>query len=319
MKLNRNFNLATGCLAAGVILLSTSASRAQTTPPKTPVGPTWDCLVSGAQGRGIAFVTFHEDWTFDGYSLLTANNPVPSGGGSTSTNPRGDSTDVGRGDSDASRGTTTTSGTGTTTTTTTTGTPYSTGTTTAASKNVYGFGPVAGKWQYDLAGRTIGFFYQVIADNSNTNAEPVYSTNAIWFRATVIPNRSLSMVVTSPGGKKTTFAGLPLRTMSDLSGQWYANMRGTGQKVLEFFEMAPTEQYGVYELVGQGPTYTTSGWAMLSSRKRIGFAFYSSENSTVRSTVGTFYPGMNKALTTGVMDPGYNVTFNAFHYPIPTY
>jgi hypothetical protein len=42
--------------------------------PKSPVGTTWDCVVSGAR-NGVAYITFSDDGTFTGYQVLVPTPP----------------------------------------------------------------------------------------------------------------------------------------------------------------------------------------------------------------------------------------------------
>ena len=53
----------------------------------SPVGTTWDCLLSGGGQRGIMFITFENDGTFHGHEMMVPRLP------STSTSSPGSSDD----------------------------------------------------------------------------------------------------------------------------------------------------------------------------------------------------------------------------------
>lgn len=274
--------LAASALLSAALLPSASAAE-------MPVDFTWDCLVNGSQGRGIAFLTFYGDNTFDGVQLMTVNRAPAPTGNDDETDPRGDAGES-RGDDTNSGG----------------GTPLPP---TVGTENLYGIGEVFGRWNYDAKGKVLGHFQQVLVTGQGTNQIAV--TNAVGFKAIVTGTR-LTLVASTPGRGKSTYTGVLMRDLPDLSGSWYANQRGTGQKLVDFFELVPTWRPGIYDVFGSGANYTFSGQAMLSSRKRIGFALSNVEDGVMRANVGMFYPGKGKALTTGFMEPDSRIRFDAF-------
>jgi hypothetical protein len=119
--------------AALLIGVGTTLSQAAPKPPPSPAGTngvfTWDCLSSGGGQPGIAFLTFSNDYTFSG-DLVVAGSPT------VSKNPRGASV-TGRGDSTAS-------------------------TVAESTNNFFGYWGVEGPWGYDIKGRVIGSFIQIV-------------------------------------------------------------------------------------------------------------------------------------------------------------
>ena len=74
-------------LAALLALGGLPAAAAQNA---SPVGPTWDCLLSGSRQQGIAFLTFSNDFTFTGYQLLVGKQSTPAVATANGRNPGGD-------------------------------------------------------------------------------------------------------------------------------------------------------------------------------------------------------------------------------------
>ena len=101
-----------------------------------PIGPTWDCLLSGSGQQGIAFLTFSNDFTFSGYQLLVGKQSAASSSGA-SNDERNSGGDVD-------------------------------GFTTlrhgrlCGGTNLFGFGSLNGPWRYDNKGRVMGYFLQIV-------------------------------------------------------------------------------------------------------------------------------------------------------------
>src|SRR5437588_11739053 len=66
------------CIIATVMMLLPVGAKAQL-PPKSPIGNTWDCLISGAR-QGIAYLTFDDETggTFSGVELVVPKEPTAS-------------------------------------------------------------------------------------------------------------------------------------------------------------------------------------------------------------------------------------------------
>ena len=203
-----------------------------------PIGPTWDCLLSGSGQQGIAFLTFSNDFTFSGYQLLVGKQSA-AGSSGASNDERNSGGDVGR-FSDSS---TDSFGGGT---------------------NLFGFGSLHGPWRFDEKGRVIGYFLQVVNQQTTitTNYEttvlstPIYdtnttpptvigytyttnydttfatntlaTTNGISFRAKGVPGKRLNLVSSTPNGK-VTYNGVPQNQKpipAPISGRWYGHQEG---------------------------------------------------------------------------------------------
>ncbi len=274
-----------------ILALTAAASLNLATPAhaqKSPVG-TWDFLISGKQGEGIAYITFNSDFTFDGQELLT-------------TKKRSASEEIGRfpaGSGEAGR--------------------YPTsGSSTNASKsttNLFGFGGITGPWTYDAKGNVVGYFVEEV-DVPNS-AKPVY--NSVGFTAKVVPGKRVTLMASTPNGK-VTYSGVPLSgKLSSLTGSWYASKKQAKQTFVEMFTLVP-DASGPYlfTMDGTGGGYSYDGVAMLSSRKKVGFAFSilptGSTNAVLRSVVGTFNPKKFQAKTKGAEQGAGAVAFDATRY-----
>jgi hypothetical protein len=298
--MKKNLKLAMGSATAmaavfsGALLLSpASASGAM-----LPTGTTWDCLVGGSQGVGVAYITFNEDSSVEGFSIMKPNTPkiVP---------PPEDDDNV-RGGEDSSRTSTGSSSPGG-------------GSTNTSSANVYGSLPIRGTWGTNEYGKPIGFFTQVLQITGDTNT--TYKTNLIGFKATVTATR-LTLVAYTPNNGRSTYSGrrFDFDVLPDMTGKWYGAQTGTGQQLYEFFEVAPAGLVGAYNILnGEGATYSFFGDMIISKQGRIGTAVL--VDGKLRATVGTYSKRTRKALTTGILEPGTRVRYNAYHYPdvIPTF
>jgi hypothetical protein len=203
-------------LAAGLILGGLAGVATAQTPP---YGTTWDCILSGSGQQGIAFLTFSNDFTFSGYELLVGKQ----GSTGKSTDGVADTRNAG-----GNTGRTSESDTNA---------PAGTGT------NLFGFGRISGPWSYDTKGRVLGYFLQIV--NQQTSVSTNYdittvegqtvvyqtnldgsitswvtnifsyttnttyvtntsgTTNGVSFSAKVVPGKRLNLVSSTPNGKIT--------------------------------------------------------------------------------------------------------------------
>jgi hypothetical protein len=210
-------------LAALLILGGLAGVASGQTPP---YGTTWDCIMSGSGQQGIAFLTFSNDFTFSGYELLVGkqSSSGQSGGSSNSSDSRSDGGNTGR------------------STATDTNAPAGSGT------NLFGFGRVDGPWHYDTKGRVVGYFLQLVNQQTtiSTNYQVITvelsvtnyftnldgsigsyltnittfstnlsyttntsgTTNGVSFTAKVTPGKRISLVSSTPNGK-VTYKGVP--------------------------------------------------------------------------------------------------------------
>jgi len=281
---------------AAVVSLSATAAFAAV---QSPVGTQWDCILSGGGQQGIAFITFYDDGTFRGYELLSTRVRKSS----VSDDLRGAYTDVGR------------------------GTQVSTNRPSGYT-NLFGFGPISGPWGYDDRGKVVGHFVLEIGEDSEGN--PQY-TNAVSFRASVVPGKRLTLLASSRDGK-ITYSGVPFAGTPDLSGQWNGVKVSNKQSFVEFFDLTSVtvenpfgDEYadlgdyaGIYfTLYGQGAGYDMRGFTLVSTRKKIGFAFQSTPwgntNSVLSASFGSWSSSKKgvRASTVGVEDPMTAITFKA--------
>src|SRR5512145_3500133 len=118
-------------VAAGAGLLCALASASAQTAFPSPSG-TWDVQVSGAQGYGLAYITFNDDFTFTGYELITVKKFSPD------ANERGTISD----DRNLGIGISVTNNSGT-------NSLVITNTPRPSIQQLMGFGPISGPWNYD--------------------------------------------------------------------------------------------------------------------------------------------------------------------------
>ena len=309
----------------------------------SPVGPTWDCLLSGSGQQGIAFLKFADDGTnrtFSGYQLLVGKQSAGDSIGEQGRNLGGG---VGRG---ITPGGSASGGSGST---------------------LFGFGSVNGPWQYDEKGRVVGYFVEVLNQQTSvstnealqsvdgwttvyvTNADGTITswttnvtiittnisyttnvtgtTNSISFSAKVVPAQRLTLTSSTPYGK-VTYRGVPQKPVAAaISGSWQATKKANNQDFLEFFNLLPTSLENPYVVPpftnniyfttnGNGPNISFGGVSMVSSQKKIGFAFETfsgvvtniatASGGTLSATYGPIsYPKKNtKANTKGFEEPG---------------
>jgi hypothetical protein len=329
-----NFRLMTALMSA-ILFLGYGASVCQAQ-FHSPVG-TWDCLSSGGGQPGIAYLTFHEDGTFDGY-VLVAGKPK-----STSTDGRNPGGDAGRGSQSG----------------------------TNVSNILFGSTSVDGPWSFDSKGRVIGFFIELVNvqsfvtnygltcietnidvfsdgmfttnlfvcfstptfqvnlswaepssfsttvtlanDNFTVEAGSAELTNAVSFVGKVVPNRRLTLVASTSFGK-VNFKGVPFAELEDFDGSfWYGTKKVNKQSFLEFFTLSGSDFPNIYFMDGAGPGYFyENGRCVISRQKRIGFAVRE-DTGGLRSTFGPFKSSFKgtTAKTKGVQDPLETIRFDA--------
>jgi hypothetical protein len=251
-----------GAVAVGALLVLggfTAGAQAQ----YPPYGTTWDCLLSGSGQQGIAFLTFSNDFTFTGYQLLVGKQSAARSSGSE----RNAGGDTGRG------------------TSANTNAPIGGGT------NLFGFGPVSGPWRYDVKGQVVGYFLELINQQTSittnleikevfhTNYTPVYeeirivqtntiyltnttaTTNGVSFQAKVVPGKRLTLASSTPYGK-VTYKGVPQNSKSipaPISGSWYGAKKENKQDFVEFFSLLPTSLQNPYLAGAPNIFFTTNG------------------------------------------------------------
>lgn len=220
----------------------------------SPAG-TWDCVFNGSHQTGIAILSFTNETeiggTFGGYMIETI---VPLSSTSSDGRTRGDG---GRGSgSDSSN--------------------------TNSVEKLFGFGPISGPWHFDAKGRIIGSFIQITGDETVV---------PVSFIGRVNPGKRLTFVASTTIGT-ISFKGVPYAALPDISGTWAGVKKQNGVSYNETFTLTPS---GFFENIyqtgdGTGPGYDFTGYAVVSSQKRMGFAFaelpLGSTNEVLRATVG---------------------------------
>jgi len=257
--------------AVGALLLgAVQTSHAGTSDPSAggpiPGSFTWDLISSGSGQRGLAVITFSNDFTFRGYQLLAANAP--------NTN----SASAGRGGTGIGRG-------------------GSTGGTNAAQTLLFGFSPIDGVWAISSQGKIVGFFDEALnvtsvitnffastnlftvvnpqapSETTNilvafTNGQASASVNIFWpdpppgfnqdyvlgntnfaaqigsaestnvvsFTGTAALNKRIALVGNTTFGK-VTFKGVPVDGGLDVSGNWIGTKKEGGHTANEFFSL----------------------------------------------------------------------------------
>jgi hypothetical protein len=294
----------------------------------TPVNTTWDCVMSGPR-QGIAYITF-SDLTFTGYEVLV---PKGSKNSSGSIDLRGN----------GSRGDTSDSSTNT------------------PNTQLFGAAPIDGQWGFDIQGRIIGSFAEAQPESCITNAIPVatngtglfglegeYSVeypdgtntvtifytnqvtcsgmnNAISFVGKVVTGKRLTLVCSTSFGK-VVYRGVPAVTLSNLNGNWYGIKNQNHQSFVEFFTASDSVLPGAiptttYDIAGNGPGYSYSGIALLSSQKKFALvAGINPDGQVLRAVYGSFNLKNMSTKTRGWEQPegifGNPVRFDAVLQPV---
>lgn len=311
-------------------------------PFSSPVGTTWDFISAGGGQKGIAFLTFSDDFTFSGYHFWAPDPPKKKK--SSSVRSTGNS---GRG--------------------------HSSSTPTAITNDfIFGFAAVEGHWNYDSKGRVVGFFtvplnvtsiatnYQAgtVATNIDSTTQgggitnvtvnfqegvPSVTTNLTWpdfsltytiyntnftidiasaektnavnFTGIVRPGRRMTCVASTTFGK-TTYRGIPFQSQFDISGSWVGTKMQHKQKFFEFFDLLPSGFDNIYYSTNEFASgYPFSTLVVVSAHKRIGFDVRegTGTNFIHRATSGPLNTRRRvSAKTVGITEGLDAVSYNAF-------
>jgi hypothetical protein len=252
-------------LAAAALLCATAA-QAQF---NSPVG-TWDFIITGAE-RGVAYITFEDDFTLSGYEVVT-----PAA-------PKSPKVNESRGDDSIGRYITSSGSSGTVTKT-----------------NLVGFGHITGFWTFDTKGRVVGIYTEgndniescttneVVVTSFETNVIDGITfinisqatnfvttcttnavTNGISFSAVVRPGTRMVIKTMSPVGRYT-LKGVPAQEVPDFSGFHMANAKSRGLRYTELFLAEPSFEFpNAFLLAGAGPGYEFWGVGVLSSQRHL--------------------------------------------------
>jgi hypothetical protein len=278
-------NIKRWLLVVGLLGLGSSSALSQ---PVSPVG-TWDLLISGSE-RGIAYITFADDFSLSGYEVLS-----PTKKGDPDTESRG-GTDEGR--------------------TVITTTPGSTPGTTTTVTNLVGAWGIVGTWWFDSKGRVAGFYSEGAQNASCTTNQQITSvvsnniidgleisvtnfftndvilcvtnpiTNGVSFSA--IARTTRLTIKTKGNNGSTTLKGIPAFEAPDVSGTY--SVQGQKEGAPDFNEIMTITTVGnnAFVFTGQGGGYDTSGVGLVSNQKQLAVTYISTTNSPVISASGPF-------------------------------
>lgn len=132
-------------------------------------------------------------------------------------------------------------------------------------------------------------------------------TNAVSFVGNVTTKR-ITLECSTPFGN-TTYRGVLAQSLPDISGQYYGMKTQNGVEYIEFMTLA-NEGENNYFVGLTGPGYTYTGQAILSSQKRISFALAltpaipTNPPVTERAVTGPFNPRNGSATMIGWDAPG---------------
>lgn len=294
-------------LAAFGLFFTNPAASGQAA-PASPVG-IWDCALGGAQ-VGLAILQFNADFTLNGTQLIRPNpsrlnQPVD-------INPRYSGGDPGRQGAE----------------------PPDNNNATPTPTNFVGGNNLEGVWGYDAAGKVIGLLDQIsarselvqksvtnVVDGTNmvvlTNVlEIKFETNAVSFRAIVVPGTRMTLNVYSPNGYNV-YRGLPALPTADITGSLYGAGRRTGVPFYEFMNAVPTGDYpNEYFMPGAGAGYSFRGFAIVSRHRRI--AVYT-ETLNLPALITTYTGSFNLTTRRGSIkgrdSNGKNYAYTIVHQP----
>lgn len=265
-------------LGSAAALFTCAVASVCSAQPKSPAG-IWDCVVSGAHNqKGVAYIEF------------STNNPVVNEFAiiAITAPTRHARQSGGRGDGGSDRN------------------PGGSGSGTGITNGfLFGSTITIGSWSFNQNGDVVGFYADPVGESG---------TNMVSFTAKVVPGKRLTLLANNSWGTvgKLTFRGVPLKTVTNISGQWFGDLKVDKMTTFELFTL---EDLGAgindYLVTGSGPGYTTEGICLLSSQKKI--AINVTETSAlgeiVRTTVGSFNPRRLTGSMKGAREESTNVTY----------
>jgi hypothetical protein len=296
----------TAALAGLVLVASLEISSAQPSPKRSPVGTTWDCVLSGRSQRGLALLEFDEDGSGLGgtFRVLKFTARIPKTNivlSVVNTNL----TEIGRDGTEIGRNGTSTPGSSTN------NNPVAQSSGQTNYLFVFGASGGEGPWTYDDRGRVIGFFAEVIKGPNGS------FTNPISLIGTAVAGKRIVMTgYTSLG--KISLVGIPQKTtLPNISGRWYGYKKVSSLLSIDFFDLDPTAVPNMYTLTGEGPGVALAGEAFLSSWKRMAFVVNTTPDgggtNVLSATVGSFVANRRgtNVVTRGIEAPNSALSFKA--------
>ncbi len=247
--LQKRFVPLPGAIAA--LVIAGAIANVVAAPFDSPVGD-WDFSFSGSE-KGVAQITFLGDNTLTGFEILTPGKPLKSGI-TPDTNPRGgSSTDVDprTGHPDGGSGTNT---------------------------YVWGGRLIGGYWGFDEKGKVVG---SVTFTSSS-------STNGMSFIGTVVAGTRMTLRASDETGSMV-YRGVPRAAVPDISGDYTATGKKGRSRHTGFFTLSASGNPNVYDVEAHGPGYDGTGFALLTSNKKIGIYYEIGEtNPAIVSLIGSF-------------------------------
>lgn len=301
------------------LVLASGAFTPRVSAQASPVG-SWDCAITGNQ-LGLALFIFESDFTFSGVQYQRPG-PLQRSAVTQPTDPRHPG-----------------------------GEPTRTGTepvptVSAPATNFIGSTELKGIWGYDESGKVIGLLDQVesayeLVDKTVTNSivvtnivggiefltptnvvtttnvlELVFKTNAVSFRAVVVPGKRISLGAFLARGRNI-YTGQPAIPLADLSGSYTISGKRGNIPFVEFLTFSPNPDYlNEYVVEGMGPGYGFTGYAMPSRRN--GLAIYNQidrDPYTITVCGGAFNLTTGRGTLNGQDTSGRKLTYRIMRQP----
>ncbi len=304
--------------AVGTALLSCGLPLHARAASGSPVG-TWDVMISGSR-QGLGVMQFVEDGSFSVYEIIVPKRPSFSSSSDDSRNSGGDSSRSGFGGGSPI--------------------PSVTGFT-----NLFGEESILnGRWAIDGKGRIIGSFGEALAEvctpetftvtsftnfpdgsvgyttNTITITNCVGVTNGVDFTGSAVPGKSLTLRGHA-FSRPVTFSGVPVITVTNISGSYTGSRSAGGLSSFEFFNLSVSSlDFGnnlIYDVFGGSGGYSYNaigGHALLSRRGKIAFVIpLDPDGNVLRATVGGFDLRRLHFSTQGVEQPEGPLNFIRFN------
>jgi hypothetical protein len=162
---------------------------------------------------------------------------------------------------------------------------------------------------------TVNYLTNILDDGSSTVITTVLTntiqncvtngtTNGVSFEATVKPGKNMRIKATVDG-RPASLKGVPATALPDISGYYYGDGRINKSPFNEFFTLTLTDpSINGYDLNGQGPGYTFSGFALLSKKSVSFYATDSSSNTLLRAITGPINTAKGSAMLKGLQSKG---------------
>jgi hypothetical protein len=201
-----------------------------------------------------------------------------------------------------------------------------------------------GRWAIDGKGRIIGSFGEALAEVCTPETFTVTSftnfpdgsvgyttntiiitncvgvTNGVDFTGTAVPGKSLTLKGHA-FSRPVTFSGIPVITVTNISGSYTGSRSAGGLSSFEFFNLSVSSlDFGnnlIYDVFGGSGGYSYNaigGHALLSRRGKIAFVIaLDPEGDILRATVGGFDLRHLHFSTQGVEQPDGPLNFIRFN------